>query len=128
MDQLTEFIERLRSWENEYQRDVLPLRIPADQGIGSYDRFDEAYGDHLELLHDMVGAFLHENKRRPPDNVSLTDDQAQSILNNDNLAHHESAELNGGKIHGWRDHETGDLWARCWARIEKGSDSPNGDN
>lgn len=37
-----------------FETDVLPLRVAADEGRGTYEEYDEAYNVWLEELHDYV--------------------------------------------------------------------------
>lgn len=44
-----------QAWLAHYEQCIRPLRGPADEGTATYAAYDEAYNEHLELLHQMIG-------------------------------------------------------------------------
>lgn len=58
-------LQSLRDWSDQYETNVLPLREDADNNNGSYEPYDDAYNQHLEHLHELVGAILADNPGKP---------------------------------------------------------------
>jgi len=55
-----DFINELKAWEEQYRRDLRPLRLEADRAKDGYEQYDQEYECHLEELHTLVQGYLQD--------------------------------------------------------------------